>query len=353
MTAETTQMPAPTGINFLDRQMAAGSGCGEVFGLLGSTGVGCTTLACMIAAEGARREVKQFDLESAGRWTFITSTASAAEIGKKMLSHIGKLGREQFQGSEFITSFAARGASVPDSDLEGRKSTARHILDNGTTHLDLRGDGFKSLVGPAQYIAGKLVQSNNARPIAGVVIDDMSSLVTTYMDTMGQPPEAESRLLREFLKSSRWMAGSLGCPVWVTHKLRGAVGQSHPTAILTHRDAMGCRYFGDHLDTCFVLGNHDRHTGCFQIQCTKAPRGVQTEPAVVRFSQTLETIEEVDEASRDAFLAPRREIGVDVDDATLGVIREIMESSKNASRDEILADRMVRAVMSSPRTESL
>jgi KaiC/GvpD/RAD55 family RecA-like ATPase len=97
----------PTNISFVDRLLNGGHYRGKIHGLLGTVGVGKTTLGAMIAAEGALREHYQ---GNSGAWYFITLDQRASEIRWHMLSHGAKIKRESCWGHSPRSTF-----STPDS----------------------------------------------------------------------------------------------------------------------------------------------------------------------------------------------------------------------------------------------
>ncbi|MCA9120195.1 MAG: hypothetical protein H6822_24095 [Planctomycetaceae bacterium] len=353
MFSELPSSPAYSGIEFLDRQIADVPDQGIVIGLLGSTGTGKSKLARMIAAEGALREAKLRSTQPRRKWVFVCSETSAAEIYNQMLLHLGALSIDQVE--RHVAADPWQLVPATDASPVSRNTFLQTALTQGSLVLPLANFPFRDWGDPAEqihaYLASKL---GTATGIAGVIFDDVDSIVDEYRRSGNQPVTAQSRLLRTFLENSRQMAQTLACPVWVTHNLRGSVGRATHTAILTHRDAAGCRDFGEHLDGCFVLGNHDPRTGYFLVQCTKLPRSQKTAPAVVRIARNGATVEEVfGKKSEEFFNRPRRKKAVDVDEDALDFLRELAAKQQHPTRDDDLANRVVQAVFCRPRSESL
>jgi hypothetical protein len=278
----------PTGISFLDGPMQGGQLQKGLHGFLGPIGGGKTTLAAMLAVEGAWAQYRNRDLTSPpGCWVLATIGESANHILHRVISYGAKIHRQVIEAAnrlqDFTTSYGLRDyerrrvdelVNVDGSDRGelGRYEAFKRVQNGYFSHLDLDSQtGFDRTKGPVGDVRNHVAELNSVgRPIAGVVIDYLGVAVRRFVMQNDIPPKLISHHLQQFVRDCRELiAEPFGCPVWVFHQLAGAANGRGAAYCLTHDDAMECRHLGEHLDTCLVIGNRDKVSGCLVLRCTK------------------------------------------------------------------------------------
>ena len=131
MTTVDNHEGSPTGISFLDRSMPSAAGSSGVYGIFGSTGTGMTTLACMVAAEGAHRAAKADTPCGQGYWAFVTRQTRELELQDRLAAYLGGLDKSSVENRQPVSP-------DPDADPHQRLQTARFILDQGLVTLDCK-----------------------------------------------------------------------------------------------------------------------------------------------------------------------------------------------------------------------
>ena len=350
----STSTKIPTNIEFLDRAMLGGQGPLSVNAILGPTGTGKTTLAAMVAAEGALLEAERAgNGGEGGRWVFISSDQRVAEIHLLVMSHAAMIRREVLERATNTNQLSTttdlsecerkriqelrRWGDPPPGEQE-RYFKVRRLLDQhlaifSTLH-DTAG-GFDQAIDPIVRLVESVAQPG--RPVRGVVIDYVGLVVDKYASDQKIPAIKHSRLISEFVMACRdRIVVRHQCPMWIVQQLAGAVGGRSFAAPLDHTDAAGCRNFGVGCDVCFVIGSHEPTSSVFQLRCTKAPDEPPTlDPCLLRIDRDFATVQETREHRHD--IATRRVVAastniVDVDPDTLDALRERAAALRRRSR---------------------
>ena len=144
----------PTGIEIVDRLLGGGHEAGKVHGLLGVMGVGKTTLAASLIAEGALAASRTAgQATNRGPMVFVTLDEPGRNIRQRMLSHLGKIARSSLRVSSETAPLSTR-QNLKDyekamlSDFtraglpmvrDGAVAFAQSILDSHSRIIDLSG----------------------------------------------------------------------------------------------------------------------------------------------------------------------------------------------------------------------
>jgi hypothetical protein len=304
----------PTGIPFLDRPMQGGQLPKGVHGFLGPIGGGKTTLAAMLAVEGAWAQYRNRDQAAqSGCWVLATIGEPARHIWPRITSYGAKIARQTIEVASCVEDLTSayglrdyeRRLVDELGDVDGaergelgRLEALQRVLRGHFSHLDLDSrTRFDRAKGPAGDIRNHLeALRSTGQPIAGVVIDYIGKAVDRFVQWNEIPPRLISHYIQEFLRDCRELiAERFGCPVWVFHQLAGAANGRGAACCLTHVDAKECRHLGEHVDTCFVIGNRDRVSGCVVLRCTRLTlQGIEQAPppALLQFDPDFASLRE-------------------------------------------------------------
>lgn len=308
----------PTGLPFVDR-FFGGQLIGGTHGLLSPIGVGKTTAAAMIAAQGAHRQMRRPGAgeQRHGVWVLVVLDGQVYDVLEAAFCHLTGLPRNVFRkkSQEFLRNpdsevrHLVEREHVPGS-LSGRGAldtmcVAECLMPGLSSHIAFidmaAGDPFRSARSPASGIAAHLEQIHvHSGAVGGVVIDYAGEAVRIFRPSASPDYRITSRMLRQFASECRdLIARRFACPTWIVHQLNGAANQRRPTDRQHHVDAAGCRKFGDELDACFVMGTQDRESGYFSLACTKAPVALREGQPVALKWQEFAAIQEVADAFVD------------------------------------------------------
>ncbi|MFO0881472.1 MAG: hypothetical protein U0840_29580 [Gemmataceae bacterium] len=293
-----------TGIPYVDR-LLGGHRPGACHGILGPTGVGKSTLVSMLCAEGAIALDRTRSKDSAC-WVLFNIEGGMMDALARILCHAARVPRAAVDRGLQITlpptnyqSYElARKAELPQRNgvvvpERERIAEALQVIHRRLHVVNLGSERFRHDLSPCRYLAHRIGQLvNMGVTIAGVAIDYAGLAVRRSL-----PDDSTAligpRIAQFMLECQTEIAQRYHCIVWVVHQLKQLLGKRPPTNLVHHRDASDTRHFGDHLDGCLVLGEHDVHSGCFLLQCTKA-RDVKKElaPAILKFDPDFLTINE-------------------------------------------------------------
>lgn len=321
----TGESDGVSGVDFIDRRLGPVRPGGQLYGLLGPIGVGKSTLGAMIAVEGAKRALTRHTKgEKPGAWIYINLDGSKADVEKLLLSHGAKISRNELDRDRdgLLTNLSTnenyhvyetdRRAELPHKE-DVLLGEAERLVDFSSRlqarHLrlvDLDSVEWGQATRPSQCIAEGLEYMTLVVRIAGVVIDYVGVAVKEYI---GREYQGLSGEISQFIyECRRQIADRWNCPVWLIHQLNGEANQKKPGAMQHHRNAADCDSFGENLDACFVLGQRDRVSGAFLLQCTKS--SIQPpEPAILRFDPHFATLRQTDDLRVDKVtsdIVPRR-----------------------------------------------
>jgi hypothetical protein len=280
----------PVNVSFLDDFMGGQAG-GEVYGMLGPTGVGKTTLGCMIAVEGAFYQQSVASVESeAGHWYYVTYEAPVdPDIRFQIMSYAAVIERTTlFKGLELSTSdnlkdyekIRWKAALEAGLKVEGEKERLARVapkLRKNLWTVDMSGSLEENPTigsgGVDEIVDFLNAEKEQGKKIAGVVIDYVLIAVKRQMDREGISYDQ----LRHFVggygdKARMKLARHFNCPVWLLHQLTGEANMRAPTAKQHHAMAAEAKNFADNLWYCFNLSTkHLEYNTCL-ISCSKARR---------------------------------------------------------------------------------
>jgi len=338
MSSESTATSLPTGIAFLDQSLGDGP-CGQgLYGILGPTGVGKTTLGVQIAVNGARR------LAAAGAhglWVFVSMEERPRHIQERAYSYAAAIPLESMRS---VSSPDDLHGSGSDLEYEQRRATElRSWFPQGGSERErfcaaqrLFRDHLRIVDGQRVYysmgvvpsLLEQAVMAFERADIAGIVIDKIEIAAGLHREARQLHAAEESRVIAQAVRECRTMLSRVfDCPVWLLHALDGDALTWGPAARQDHTYAMGCRQMAEYLNACFVFGTRDYASHRCLLHCTKGPTpdggGL---PAVLRYDPDFAMLVETPDYWADGKsgrIISRRAALFTIDNATHQLVREL------------------------------
>lgn len=293
-----------TGIPFIDAMMNGGHAPGEVYGILGPTGAGKSTLGVQLCVEGAKLEnISMLNGEPDwGVWVYFTyETPVKHELQIRMISCMAQIDRSRLERIRSVEELSTSDSLLDyekelfgaTSDIPGefeRFNAARPVLMRHIYAFDFTGsDGSEAGSRGVDdiHIALERVRDVTGRPIKGVVVDYVGEAVDRIIVSQYRSFDHKRHLIRIFARDMIAIARQFECPVWLIHQLAGKVGSYSPSKVASHTDAAECKNFADPLWFAFVLGSRDKNSGCSLISCTKARRATLSDAHIVQLEGNL------------------------------------------------------------------
>lgn len=320
-----------TGLAMFDHFIAGGHAPGEVYGLLGPTGVGKTLLGCMLAAASAQyfhALASQPGYNDKPQLAFILSyEASKSELRQRVLSYAAQVSKNSWPrpGVAMADALSHTGALkeyelrlfrdqlARGEEVMGEYERVQAILPAMQRHLVLvdfsggdpkfRGCGGGGIDEIASIVAAELRTELRASSRCGVLLVD-------YVGTMVESQIAEQNLSNDEynakvgaapMHAKRRLAGPLQTPVWLLHQLSGVANNYGPTKAPRYTDAKGNKSFANALDFSFQLGvpqDYGQHDRLALLSKGKSRRTGPQEPMIVSIDGEMARMENADRTYR-------------------------------------------------------
>jgi len=302
-TAINTQLElTPTGTTFMDTALG-GQRAGEVYGLLGPTGGGKTTMGVHLAISNASLcwFMAQQNNTRPKISIYVTAEESAVLLRPKVWSGFFRIPRDRVSVPDPFTNMTTQATLLPyeREDQRGqphvlsereRYELRRPILTACFRVLDISGsveypNAGTGYIDEIEAHISRLVESLDNVEVSMVVIDYAGLVVERHMHANGMDEGKRTPLLKYFGSRVRQqIAERFQCPVWVLHQLNGEIGKSAPTRRLKHTDAADSKSFAENMAVCGVLGVADPVTGCrmFNFSKTRNRANENVAPAILK-----------------------------------------------------------------------
>ena len=284
-----------TGIDFVDKVLGGGTQRTGVYGVIGPTGVGKSTLAAMLAVRGALRahnatDNEKFDLAHRRNrpWALIDLRGDTANTRRLVMSYAANVEKTAFFQTvepanspvQNETRKSGQGLKPSTKDKDNPFQRTAKILNDNLYAFSVNN------ISPSP--AGILYYLNSLSDfvkfgIGGIVIDDVR--LSWYAHSQKFPQDTdERRFYLDFVNDfCSFLSIKFRCPVWVTHQMSGKACSRRPADQFTHRDAADCRNFADQLDACLVMGTPSEDEQVFSLRCTKGDtRAISKEPVLLK-----------------------------------------------------------------------
>lgn len=286
-----------TGIDFLDDPMGGGNVCGEMHGLLGPSGVGKTTLACMMAFKvasffyqlrqetGEHRIAYIFSYEQTARQLRAKILACAAEISLthtvlKMTNPRQDLSRNTADSPlkpYEVTKFKGLAAESVRSEWQ-RYQDCLPIVRDHIRIIDMSGGSNKSRAGVG-YV-DEMVSiidadiSASSLPIQpGWFIADYAQLIA-HRHLQAKKGRVSDNMLRHLVgqigdEMKQKLCIRFDIPGWILSQFNTKANKASPSTPLTHNDAGEAGNFAHPIAFCFCLGTKDQENSCTLLNPSK------------------------------------------------------------------------------------
>jgi hypothetical protein len=281
----------PTNVSFVDRLLCGGTKPKGVYGILSPTGVGKSTLAAMIAANGATGpSIFSHEHYQSLPWILFDLHNGPATTKNRVLSHVAEIKRDRvYRTTEAMIKYEPRGKNgkmIPESIRFKRACEKLNLQLLAIWDFEPNLANIENTLFSYAQVRGGW---------GGIVIDGARQVWYASQPTTNLP---ETKFLEHLVSDfCRRIANRYACPVWITHQIRGAKCDAPPTMRLSHRDASDCKAFADTMDACLVIGNESdpNPDSVFSIACTKGePDQVKKKPMLLMHDPYFASIVEAE-----------------------------------------------------------
>jgi len=239
----------PVGIPFID-EVVHGHCEGSVYGILGTTGSGKTTMCCQIAASTARRSWVEARTNGGPvpLTVYFTAEQPARELRPLIQSYIMRIPRAKlmtFTDYRCLTTrdclaeyerHLQQDVNEPVGELERWQANAP-MLEQGLVLVDFsQGEDFPDAgEGGIDEIVSVLerILEMRQQPLRCVVIDWVGCLIDRHVMATGRDENAYRHLLGHFVDVAKSkIAARFRCTVWAAQQLAGRAKSFAPTKLI-------------------------------------------------------------------------------------------------------------------------
>lgn len=301
----------PTGIPFID-EVVNGNCEGSVYGILGATGSGKTTLCCQIAASTARQSWVEARAQGGPvpLTVYFSAEQPVRELRPMIQSYIMRIPRAKlmtFTDQRCLTTRdnldpyerqLQQGDAEPNGELERWQANSL-MLEQSLVMVDFsRGDDFPDAgegnIAEIVRILEQLIELRQ-QPLRCVVIDWVGCLVDRHVTASGKDENAYRHILSHFVDVAKSeIAGQFRCTVWAAQQLAGRARSYSPMKLIGVEDAAECKAFANHAAACAVICNEDPSSRCRYLNWSKLRnRAAEHTPRILRIHELFAEFEDV------------------------------------------------------------
>ena len=266
-----------TGVSFVDKYMTevcdgvtyGGARAGQVYVLLGPTGVGKSLLSMQLCTQQVQNTYIPNGTQGILN-IYVSYEMSEMDLAIRALSQIGRLNEKKLYRairfgtetlSDTITDFDRLVFNSDDIPSERyRYEQAKYILDTYIRILDFSGqkvvNGATLGYGGIDEIAEYIKYYSNKYMIGTVIIDWAGAAVTKYLSQQKRSDSNEvfNKLNSYVTEAHAKIAAPYNCIVWVVHQIAGNAGKTPAHKPLHHTDAANCKSFSNFAWYSFCIG---------------------------------------------------------------------------------------------------
>lgn len=264
----------PTGVACIDPLLDGGTAIGEVYGLLGVSGMGKSIISMQLAIEKARRRkhVALFHYEMDVRPVVSTRIyAYLADIPKDVLSRYNRV-------LDFPTAYLEKLRAAEDE-------FAREYLHV----IDMKNNRAAGAGGMADVRAQLRELDMQGKHVEFAVFDQLLPMVKRIMTAgnMKQDTGVQRMLMQKIVDDALVMCrpGDMACSAVVVHQSSSDVKKRPPVVKPKQGESQEDRAFDNWLTYCIALGTQDEERRCWCVT-TKA-RGAARDGFIVQLNGRL------------------------------------------------------------------
>lgn len=295
-----------TGVTFLDKFMAGGQAAGEVYGILGPTGVGKTLLATQVCVESAIKELTaEKTAQDKGEpcevrhWYYFTYEAPTREVRRRMMAHLSNIPvnrLENHMSVDLLSDKREEGYIIKSykgsldtkeqrSERERFKGAFKQLekncwvlgMDGSNPKDPHRGEGYVEEL--QTILQGEI---DKGRKIGGIVVDYAGEACKRYMVAQGIKFDQLRHYIGMFAKQClRLICEPFRCSAWIVHQMNTEANRRGAGSIPHHSYAAEAGNFAENMWFCFCLGTKDAKNSACLINCSKSRRAPAMDPIPV------------------------------------------------------------------------
>lgn len=265
-----------TGIPFVDRLMNGGVAANQIYGIIGPSGGGKTTLGiqalCEMAKLGHRSALFSYE------------TAVNPEIVKRIYGYMGDIPRDDLRQVDQIKELAAPQLERLYGAFEqyGKNIVIKDMMSGTSMSGGRVGCGWTT-----ELEAELKREAKKNGPIKVVVIDQLLSMVGNYLTAEGIDLQEARLYLKETINHLKLIGqpSNMNCCFFVLHQVNNIVKGAPPMRKPRQGDAAEDKAFENWMHFTLQLGTHDTDGLCWASN-TKA-RDSDREDLIVQIDPKL------------------------------------------------------------------
>lgn len=241
----------PTHVECIDKLLGGGTSAGEVYGILGPTGGGKTTLGSAITIDVARH----------GRYAgfFSYETELIPQVTNKLYGYAGDIPRNAMKNIKDVNG-------LPES-YRVQLAEALGAYGHRIKACDMKKDVIHGTgSGGVQELRSQLkYYHDRGEHIDVVIIDQLLAMVDSWILAHNEDINNRRIFMQLFIEQLREMAqtSQMNCCVFILHQVRSEVKSASPSRRPKKGDAAEDRSFDNNLHFCVQLGTQDHNRRCW------------------------------------------------------------------------------------------
>ena len=263
--AISAQPRLPTGLTVLDLLLGGGRRPGEVYGFIGPSGGGKTTLSVQAFVQSAKQKAHSA--------YFTYETDFQPELSNRIYSFAAGFGRKDIEGKDLET--------MAPQHLDELK---RCLGEYGEYFhaVDMKSGGAEVGIGGADEVAAQLREfDRRGTHIDFLIIDQYLPMIDRYIAARNLSVDNRRVIMQQMVQQFMDIAqpSNLNCTILLVHQTGTAAAAKAPTNPPEIMDAAECKSFPFWMTNCLALGTLDHNNVCW-ITSTKARNTAKSQYAI-------------------------------------------------------------------------